>query len=405
MAIANGIRKSIIFKEETTWGVAASSAGAQVLRRVSGSMNLKKNAFTSNEIRVDQQTADSRHGIRSVDGSLNGELSPGSYSTLFSAMYCKDFVAGPSATALGLTIAVSGLQWTVTRAAGSWLTDSFKTGSVLRLSVGTLNAANINKNLVVTAVTALVITVVPLNGVALVAEGPISNCTASCPGKITMIPQTGHTNKSYTIEEYFSDVSLSHLYTGNRVASANITLPASGLCTTDFTLMGKDLSATGTSQYFTTPTAQTTSGTFADVSGIVILNGTAVAVITNMTINMSRTLSPAEVLGSNYASEIFAGKISTGGSMTMYFQDATMRDMFNNETEFSISVSLATGSSAAADFITVSMGRVKLNGFTITDGDSGLTATGDYVALLNKNAGAGTSGDLTTISMQDSLAA
>jgi hypothetical protein len=33
-----------------------------------------------------------------------------------------------------------------------------------------------------------VLTVVPLNGVALVAEGPITGCTVSAPGKATYVP-------------------------------------------------------------------------------------------------------------------------------------------------------------------------------------------------------------------------
>jgi len=115
MTIANNIRKSIILKEEVTWGVAPSAGGAQVLRRASGNWNLKADKFDSKEIRTDYQTVDSRLGSRSVDGSLEGELSPGSYSTLFAAMLCKDFAVGATAATLSLTIAVSGDQWTVTR--------------------------------------------------------------------------------------------------------------------------------------------------------------------------------------------------------------------------------------------------------------------------------------------------
>jgi hypothetical protein len=73
-----------------------------------------------------------------------------------------------------------------------------KKGMVVRLSVGSLNAANISKNLLVISATATVLTVVPLNGVALVAEGPITGCTVSAPGKETHAPTTGHTN------DYFS---------------------------------------------------------------------------------------------------------------------------------------------------------------------------------------------------------
>jgi hypothetical protein len=402
--IANGIRKSIIIKKETTWGTAATAAGADIYRRVQGSFNLKKESYDSNEIRTDYQTVDSRHGVRSVDGSLNGELSPGSYSKLFAAMLAKDFVATAAIVAASVTIAASGLQWTVTRAAGSYLTDGVKVGDVFRLSVGTLNAANINKNLLVVALTATVATVVPLNGVALVVEGPIASTTITVIGKKSFIPLTGHTNDSFTVEEFWGDVSLSHLYTGNKVSAVNVSLPATGLCTCDVTMMGRDLSATGTSQYFTSPTAQSTAGTFASVSGVLIKDGVAIAVITNMTINATKNLAPATVVGSNVAADMFNGKISVAGSLSVYFQDAEFRDAFNNETEFALTVALTTGSGAAADFVSFTLPRVKAKGFTVDDNELGLSASMDYVALRALTGGAGTANEATTIMLQDSLA-
>ena len=50
---------------------------------------------------------------------------------------------------------------------------------MVRLSVGSLNAANISKNLLVIGVTATVLTVIPLNGVAMVAESSIAGCTVA----------------------------------------------------------------------------------------------------------------------------------------------------------------------------------------------------------------------------------
>lgn len=405
MTIANGIRKSIIIKKETTWGTAATAAGADVYRRVSGSFNLKKDAYTSNEIRTDFQTIDSRHGVRSVDGSINGELSPGSYTKLFAAMFAKDFAATTAIAAASLTIATSGLQWSVTRAAGSYLTDNIKIGDVIRLSVGALNAANLNKNLIVVSVAALVINVLPLNGVALVAEGPVTGCTVTVIGKKSFIPLTGHTEDSFTVEEFWSDIGISHVYTGNKVSAANLTLPSTGLVSCDLTFMGRDLSTTGTSQYFTTPTAQGTTGSLASVSGALIKDGVAIAVITNMTVNTTKEMSAATVVGSNLSADMFTGKISVAGSLSVYFQDATFRDAFNQEQEFALSVAITTGSAGNADFIAITLPRVKSSSFTVDDNSQGLSASMDYTALRARTGGAGISTEATTISMQDSLAA
>jgi hypothetical protein len=94
----------------------------------------------------------------------------------------RAFAAVAAITGLSITIAGSGPTYTVTRAAGSWLTDGVKVGQVGRLTAGSFNAANLNKNLVI-CVTATVLTVMPVNGVALVAEGPIAAATWTPPAR------------------------------------------------------------------------------------------------------------------------------------------------------------------------------------------------------------------------------
>jgi len=80
MAISRGISKRIAYKKETAWSVLASGTGAKYLRRVTGGFNLTKDTYQSAELRTDFMIADMRHGIRSVDGALSAELSPGSRS-------------------------------------------------------------------------------------------------------------------------------------------------------------------------------------------------------------------------------------------------------------------------------------------------------------------------------------
>ena len=64
-------------------------------------------------------------------------------------------------------MAGSGPTYTITRSTGSWLTDGIKKGQIGRITAGAVNAANLNKNLVVLSLTSTILTVMPLNGVAL----------------------------------------------------------------------------------------------------------------------------------------------------------------------------------------------------------------------------------------------
>ena len=172
MTAASGAYKRVIIKKEVERGLLPTATGAQLLRRVEAFNNLSKDLYQSEEQRSDFQVVDERHGVRRVAATLNAELSPGSYSTLVGSLLKRDFTTLTALTGLSLTIAAGvAPAWVLNRATGSWLTDGVKVGRVCRLTAGTFNAANLNKNLLVTAVTALGLTVVSVNGSDLAVQG------------------------------------------------------------------------------------------------------------------------------------------------------------------------------------------------------------------------------------------
>lgn len=398
--ISKGTAKVVSYKKETTWGTLAGAAGAKQLRRVTASTNLAKETYESAEIRTDRQLADYRHGVRSATGSLNGELSPSSYADFMQAILARDFTTGAVSTTFSATIAAAGDLWTITRAAGSFLVDGINVGDGVVLSAAGLNAANVAKNLLVVSMTATVLTVKVLNNTVLVAEGPIVTVTATVRGKKTYVPATGHTDQSFTIEEWYSDIAQSETFTGMKFGSMNLQLPATGLATVDFSMQGKDLALKGTSQYFTSPTAQGTNGIFASVAGAVVVNGLPVALITSADFNVERALENAIAVGSNSAAEIFTGRIKAMGNLSVYFQDATFRDYFDAETPVSLIFALSTSDAANADFVSFTLPKVKLGSFDKDDQELGLVASCSFQALLNDV----TTGGLiaSTVSIQDS---
>lgn len=400
--IAEGLRKIVAYKKETTFGELAGTGSGKVLRRVTANFNLNKESYQSAEIRSDMQMQDFRHGVRSVEGSLNGELSPKSYADFFAAALAKDFAAGVSIGTLTLTIAASGDNYTITRSTGSFLTGGIKIGDVVRLSGGSLNAANVSKNILVLAVTALEILGFVINRSAMVAEGPIASCTVAVTGSKTYAPLTGHTSDSFTFEEWYSDVEESEVFTGNKVNTIGVSLPATGLTTVDFGFMGQDLKSTGVTQYFSSPTAQGTDGIFAAVNGALLQGGAVVALVTGVTININRNLSMEAVVGSNYHPEIFDGRIIVDGEFTAFFTDGTFRTLFNDETETSLVIALTTSNLKDAAFMTFVLPRIKVNSDNKDDGEKGIISTHSFQALLNSAGGTGTSTEATTISIQDS---
>ena len=398
--IATGINNKVAYKKETAWGELAGNTGAKYLRRVSADFNLTKETYQSEEIRTDFQVADFRHGVRRAEGSLNGEFSAGSYADFFAAAVRKDFTAVTLPTA-SVTVTVNSGTYKLVRTVGSFITDGWKVGMVVRCD-GLTAVADNSKNLVVAAVSALDVTVVPLDGSVLTAQGTDATVTFTVPGKVTYAPLSGHTDDSFTVEQWFSDIAQSEVYTGMKINSVGVSIPATGMTTVDFSFMGKDLTQTGTTQYFTSPTAAGATGIFAGVNGVVIYNGVKVAVITDASVNINSDLTDAVVLGSNSIADVFEGRITVDGSMSVYFQDATFRDVFKDEVEVSIVFALTANNAKDADFATISLPRVKLGSFTKADSMDGVIASCDFTALLQGTNTAGK--ELTTVMIQDSAA-
>jgi hypothetical protein len=383
MPIARGVSKVLSFKRETSWGVPAGNTGGQQLRRVTADFNLVKESYQSEEINPSFQTVTMRHGVRSVEGSLSAELSPGTYSEFMEAILARDFTAGGSTTGASLTVAASGSFYTITRAAGSWLADGFYVGNVVRLSGAGFAPANVGNNLLVVGLTALVATVVQLSATPLVAEGPIASAGMAIVGQQTYVPSTGHTDQSFTVESWYADISQSELAVGLKPSSMSLDLPSTGLVNASFSFMGRDLAQTGTSQYFTSPASITTDPVMASVSGAVVINGTPAALITSMSLNIERNQEMATVVGSNLNADIFVGRINATGNMSVYFTDNAFRDYFDDEAHISVVVALTTGEEKDADVLSFALPKVLVNSASKTDAELGLVQSMDFQALQN----------------------
>jgi hypothetical protein len=400
MTIAKGTAKQVGYKKESSFGTLAGATNGKLLRRVTANFNLTKETYESGEIRTDRQIADFRHGVRSATGSLNGELSPASYADFIGSVVARDFTAGVSSTGLSITIAAVGNTYTLTRSAGNFLSQGYKVGTVIRMTAVGLNAANVDNNLLITNVNDTVLTVTTINGSSLTPEGPIASVDIATVGKTTFVPATGHTDQSYTIEEWYGDIAQSEVFTGMKVNSVAVQLPATGLTTVDVGFAGKDMAQTGTTQYFSSPTAQGTNGIFAAVNGVMLVDGAPVALVTSADFTIERATENATTVGSNSVADIFSGRIRVSGNLSVYFQDAAFRTYFDDEVPVSLVLVLTSDSNKNSNFVTFTLPKVKLGSFTKDDGELGIVAATSFQALLNEVTTAGL--PATTIAIQDS---
>jgi hypothetical protein len=404
MPNANGVAMTLAYKAQSALGTPASGGSGQLVRRRPGtSFTLTRDTYENDEIVSHRQSTGQTAGIRRVTGKLMALLSGASYSAFYATLLKKVFVATTSITTLSLTIATSGSNWTVTRASGDFLTGGIKIGDIVRISAGSVNAANLNKNLLVIGVTATVLTVNPVNSVALVAEGPIASCTISVPGKKAWAAVSSHTDDYYTFEEWFSDIPRSETWTDVKPTQVAIGLPASGNVTNDFDFIGLNRTL-GAAQILTSPTAETTSSVDQAVNGKLIINGVVVP-ITGAQITLMGGEKPGEAeVGSNAITDTDEGRVMVSGSFTAKFTGVSLQTLYDDQTPIVLALVVAVDSTAASEFVAFVMPRIKVFSDTRDDAEKAIVRTYNFVAEYNGAGGASLASHATIFSMQDSLA-
>jgi len=168
--------------------------------------------------------------------------------------------------------------------------------------------------------------------------------------------------------------------------------------------MGKDVTTSGSSAYFTSPTAETSAGVLAAVNGVAFALGSRQYAMTGLSISINGNMTAEPVIGSNTYADIFEGRVSVTGNFTAFFEDGSFRDAFLNETEVSLFFVFTASNEKNADFIAFAIPRAKLGSSSKDDGEKGIVQTHDFQALFNSAGGSGVATEKTTLWVQDSLA-
>lgn len=370
--MADGINKEIVMKKETTWGTKPSAGSAQSYARVTGNFQGEKNTFQSGLIKTSQQLADQRHGTRRATGSLAGELMCGQYSQLMAACLRKDFAAISATTGSVTTIAVAATSPTFTRSTGSFITDGFKVGMIIECN--NLTATADRGKYVVVDVAALTMDVykLDLSGVAFTPQVSGTAMTIAALGKNSYTPQTGHTNDSFSVEEYHNDITLSSITLGQQVNSMSISSKPDGMVTLNFDFLGKDFEVTSGTRYFTSPTASPDEGTMSGAAGVAFLNGSKSCRVTGFDLTVNNNIVQESVIACSGIGAKSRGKVMATGSMTLILDDGVYQDMFSNEDEMTFSYSFVA---ADGEVLSLFAPRLKVGSVTKDDGEKVIILT------------------------------
>ena len=390
MSLAEGVQGTIVYKAYASGAITANAednapgaSGGQTLRRVSSTLNLAKNTYTSQEIRADRQVVDYRHGTRHVAGDIAGELSPATYFDFFEAVHRDTRTDGVALDEGDLTsVAASASGSNFTFASGDPVALGLRIGDPIRFSLMS-TAVNNDTNFVIRAFSGT------SNRTLLVSPAPVDQSADTGfslvrPGKSTQVPSSGHVSRKFGIEIHHADLDLSRLFTECRLAKYALALPATGLGTATFSVMGRDMvTLSGASApYFTSPAAETTTGIVAAVNGSLFLGGTEVGIVTGVTLTMDMATESAGVVGQDFGAQIFLGRNVLTGQLTAYLADTTLIDGFNDETEFELLLRLDTNTAADTPTITLYLPRIKLGSADVAlSGEAGQVITANFQGL------------------------
>ena len=391
MPLQSNVNALIRYGLETTLGTASAAAGKSI-RRISSTLALTKEAFTSNEVRPDQQVFDARHGVRRVTGAIQGELSTQTYDDWIEAALRGTWAAGlsiqnstPAMSSATLTATTGALTGTYTASAGSFITAGLRTGDVFRVTGST---GNINRNFRIVSMTATVLTVFP----APVTATAATTWTIAVQGR-KLAP--GTTGRSFTIEQNYPEIDVSEQFLGCRVGDMGISLPPTGMATVSFGMQGTNATFTSGAgaPIFASPTAAPATNLLTAVGGSLSIAGTPSALITGVDFSVSNNLSSTPVVGSNFVPDIFYGRMVIQGNLTAYFEDLAILNYFLNETEVHLQIQLDDAN--GTDFLCFRMPRVKLMGGSKTVGpDGGIILQSPFQALLSSGVTAVDDGSL-----------
>jgi hypothetical protein len=416
MPIAEGVQGRVVMKQYASAAINSTTeptpatdpgiSGGQILRRVSSTLGLQRESYRSQERRSDRQIAGFRLSTKRGQGSLRGELSPGTYFSLIEAAHRHTAVASLSRSNVQFTSVTSNAAAsTFIFAGGDPVTEGFRVGDTIRFA-DLAAVANNGVNFLITGFGGT------SNRTVSVTPAPVTDATADStftvarPGRASFIPSTGHVTRKFAFEHYQEDLDLSELFTEGRIGGYRMAVPATGPVDFEATVGFRNsvLLSGASAPFFTAPSQPSASNICGAVNGILRIGGTAVGVATSLELSCMADIGMEAVISpNNLVPEIFLGPSDVTGSVTCFFEDNALYSAFINETESNILIQLGNSSNAGGDVITVYLPRLIFSGADRPlDGDGGQSITLPFQALKYEGAVAGI--EQTTIRIHDTAA-
>jgi hypothetical protein len=370
MAFSQGSRSGLSYVVESTFGTTPASPALVQLPYNTHSLDMTKDRVSGNEIQPDRMLRVDRHGNRQAGGDIVVDLRKGDFDPFLESAFMNAFADSATLATLTATSAAGTATLTFT----SQTVPPFPVGSAI--TVAGVTPAGFNGTFTVTACTATSVSYANATAGPQTVAGTIKNRAL----------KIGTTSKSMSIEDAAADIAQFRLFTGMTVNTVAISIKPNSMIAATFSLIGKDMTISGTS-LDPTKDASSTNQPFDAYSGTMAIGNagaalSSVATITGIDFSISNALAPTFVVGSATTPQLEFGMATVEGTITAYFEDATLINRFVNETTSAFQVTVNDPSGASN--YTFHFPRVKINGAAVpVGGPTSRIVTLPFVALYD----------------------
>jgi hypothetical protein len=319
-------RESIGFIAEVTAGVNPGGT-KQLINFTSTTLGKTNESTESKFIRADTNRAGTiRTGIN-ANGDIGIELQYGGYDSFLEAALRGTFSTPLAVSATTITVAASDNSYT--GSGGTEFTNAV-VGQWVKVS-GFTTAGNNGWAKVVTKTNAKI----TVSGLTLTDEA--SGDAVIIKGAVC---KNATTQKSFTVERHFQDISKFILMTGLRVNEMSINFNTAAIAEGSISFLGMN-GTTGGSSGFSNSTAAATTVSMNTVDNIkaVYIDGVlATTDFTNLDFTISTNSEALRAIGSLPATAVRQGSISVSGTIGEYFEDTVLLEKSYNFTPIDLAI-------------------------------------------------------------------
>ena len=189
----------------------------------------------------------------------------------------------------------------------------------------------------------------------------------------TNVLKTGVTRNSFCIERYFADNTTGnyHRLLGSEFNTLKLTASTNGIVKGSIGGIFQDLVIASAAIASSTYNDAATTSPFDSfiATGSLEEGGSSIAVVSELSLDLSNGLEPFYAMfGKGLTMRPTVGRSKLTGSLTARFEDETLLEKFLDETESSITLTLAD---AATNELEISLPRIKYTGGTPDVGGEG----------------------------------